>query len=142
MKLSMPQALLIEETGDRALGRLDQLLTLVLLCFAEAEARAHAIAGADPSRIIDPVASACLLEARELLLRPAKTSAGLRAGLFAALFALDAAASREPECYGPVHQAIRALALDALDEVIALELAGSLGVELQAEQPAGERMSN
>lgn len=123
MQPSMSEALLIEETGDRATGRLHQLLTLLLLSFADGEARARSLAAASPDRIIDPVASACFAEARELLLRPAGTDAELRAGLFAAVFALDAAATREPECYGSVHRGVRTLVLTALDEVVAREFA-------------------
>lgn len=119
----MSEALLIEEAGDRAMDRLTQLLTLVLLGFEAGEARARSIMLSQPERIIDPVASALFGEARELLLRPARTAEQLRASLFAALFGLDAAASREPECYGAAHQAIRKLVFAALDEVVAHELA-------------------
>lgn len=125
MQASMSEALLIEETGDRATDRLHQLLTLARLSFADGEARARSLAAARQGRIIDPVASACFAEARELLLRPAGERAELRAGLFAAIFALDAAATREPECYGLVYRGLRTLALTALDEVVALELAST-----------------
>lgn len=116
----MSEALLIEEAGDRAIDRLHQLLTLVLLAFEEGEARARTIM-AQAERILDPVASACFSEARELVLRPA----GSAMQLFAAVMALDVAASREPECYGPTHQAIRGLVFTALDDVVALELAAA-----------------
>ena len=136
----MSDALLIEEAGDRAIHRLHQLLTLVLLGFEDGEARARSLAAANPDRIIDPVASACFGEARELLVRAAGSCVQLRSGLFAGMFALDAAAVREPECYGLAHRAIRKLVLDALDEVVALELAnaelGELVVEELASEPA------
>lgn len=119
----MSDALLIEEAGDRAIDRLHQLLTLVLLGFEEGEARARAIMLAEPNRILDPIASACFAEARELLLRPAGKAAQLRAGLFTALFGLDVAATREPDCYALAHQAIRKVMFAALDQVVALELA-------------------
>ncbi|HLT38412.1 MAG TPA: hypothetical protein VK034_19130 [Enhygromyxa sp.] len=121
----MSEALLIEEAGDRAINRLHQLLTLVLLGFEDGEARARALAAAEPDRIIDPVASACFGEARELLTRAAGSRVQLRGGLFAAVCALDVAATREPDCYRLVHQAIRRLVLDALDDVVALELANA-----------------
>jgi hypothetical protein len=110
----MPEALLIEEAGDRAIHRLHQLLTLVLLSFEEGETRARALVTAESRRIIDPVATACFGEARELL---------LRGGLFAALFALEAAAMREPECYGATHHTVRKLVFASLDQVVALEMA-------------------
>jgi hypothetical protein len=116
----MSEALLIEEAGDRAIDRLHQLLTLVLLAFEEGEARARTIL-AQAERILDPVASACFAEARELVLRPA----GSAMQLFAAVMALDVAASREPDCYGATHQAIRGLGFTALDDVVALELAAA-----------------
>jgi hypothetical protein len=112
----MSEVLLIEEAGDRAMHRLQQLLTLVVLGFEEGEARARALAAAAPDRIIDPVASACFGEARELL---------LQGRLFAALFALDAAATREPDCYRLAQQSIRQVVLAALDDVVALELAAA-----------------
>jgi len=142
MTSSMFEALLIEEAGDRATARLHHILPLMLLSFTKAEAHARSLAAASPGRIIDPIASACLAEARVLLLRPASTRASQRAGLFAAIFALDAAASREPECYAPAHQAVRALVLSALDEVVALELAGSIEVDVHAEPLALERLGN
>jgi hypothetical protein len=126
----MSDVLLIEETGDRAIRRLHQLLTLVLLGFEEGEARARALANAEPRRIIDPVASACFGEARELLVRGA---------LFAALFALEAAALREPECYGPTHQTVRKLVLDSLERVVALEMANA---EYDADDLASESTLN
>jgi hypothetical protein len=110
----MSEALLIEEAGDRAIHRLHQLLTLVLLGFEEGEARARGLVDAEPRRIIDPVATACFGEARELL---------LRGHLFPALFALEAAAMREPECYGATHHTIRKLVLASLEQVVALEMA-------------------
>ncbi|MFO7563427.1 MAG: hypothetical protein R6X02_12350 [Enhygromyxa sp.] len=118
----MSQALLIEEAGDRATRRLHQLLTLVLLGFEEGEARARDLVSATPDRIIDPVASACFGEARELI---------LRGSLFAALFALDAAAAREPDCYHLAQQAIRRVVLAALDDVVALELASAERGEIE-----------
>lgn len=121
----MPEALLIEEAGDRAIDQLHQLLTLVLLRFEAGEARARTIMLAESGRIIDPVASACFAEARELLLRPAGTFEQLRAGLFAALVGLDIAATREPDCYGAAHQAVRKLVFAALDDVVALELSAA-----------------
>jgi hypothetical protein len=119
----MSEALLIEEAGDRAIHRLQQLLTLVLLGFEDGEARACSLAAATPDRIIDPVASACFGEARELLLRATGAGVQLRGSLFAALFALDAAAAREPDCYRLSQQAIRRIVLAALDDVVAIELA-------------------
>jgi hypothetical protein len=124
----MSDALLIEEAGDRAIDRLHQLLTLVLLAFEEGEARARSIMLAE--RIIDPVASACFGEARELLLRPAAGAVQL----FAAVMALDVAASREPDCYGAVLQAIRGLVFGALEDVVALELAAA-GSEAEGTDP-------
>jgi hypothetical protein len=123
MTVPMSEALLIEEAGDRAAGRLLQLLTLVMLSFDEGEARARALMLAQPERIIDPVASACFAEARGLLMRAGGSSGERRVELFAALFALDIAARAEPECYAATHHAIRALGLAALDETVACELA-------------------
>ena len=117
----MSEALLIEEAGDRAIDRLHQLLTLVLLAFEEGEAQARTIVLAEAQRILDPVASACFGEARELVLRPA----GGAVQLFAAVMALDVAATREPDCYGATYQAIRGLVFTALDDVVALELAAA-----------------
>lgn len=122
----MYEALLIEEAGDRAIHRLHQLLTLVLLGFEEGEARARSLAAATPDRIIDPVASACFGEARELLLRATGAGVEPRGSLFAALFALDAAAAHEPDCYSPAQQAIRRIVLAALEDVVAIELADGL----------------
>ena len=121
----MSEPLLTEEAGDRAACRLQSLLTLVSLAFDAAEANARTFAIAEPDRIIDPVASACFAEARELLLRPAVDAEQLRAGLFTALFGLDAASSREPELYRTTHQLVRSLVLEALDEVVELELAAA-----------------
>lgn len=142
MKSSMSEATLIEEAGDRAAQRLQSLLTLVLLAFEAAEARALALAEAKLDRIIDPVASACFGEAREFLLRPAASAEQLRAGLFAALFALDVAATREPDCYQVTHQNIRQLVLAALDEAVALELAHAAEDTLGAEVLVPEQICN
>jgi hypothetical protein len=125
MTVPMSEALLIEEAGDRAAGRLLQLLTLVMLSFDEGEARARALMLAQPERIIDPVASACFAEARGLLMRAGGSRGERRVNLFAALFALDVAARAEPECYAATHRAIRALGFAALDEAVARELAGA-----------------
>jgi hypothetical protein len=119
----MSEELLIEETGERAADRLQSVLTLVVLAFEAGEAQACALRRAQPIRILDAVASACFAEARELLTRPVDDPGQLRTNLFTALFGLDAAASREPECYAPTYQTLRELALMALDEVVALELA-------------------
>lgn len=137
----MSEALLIEEAGDRAAQRLHSLLTLLLLAFESGEADARALVAAQPQRVIDPVASACYGEARGYLLRPTASAEQVRAGLFAGLFALDVAASREPECYASTHRAIRKLVLEALDEVVALELANAEH-EHTAEELSTDQISN
>ena len=117
----MSEALLIEETGERAAEHLQSLLTLVRLAVEAGEERARALQG--PGRILDPVAAALFREGHELLHRPVDTARGLRGNLFTALFAFEVAASREPDCYAVTYRAIRQVALAALDEVVAVELA-------------------
>lgn len=138
----MTEALLIEEAGDRAIARLHQLLTLVLFGFEQGEARARAMVVASPDRIIDPVASACFGEARELLLRAASSGGQVRGGLFAALFALDAAASREPDCYGLTHRAIRRIVHEALEDTVAQELANAERGDAALDELAAEQARN
>jgi hypothetical protein len=138
----MSEALLIEETGERAAERLQSALTLVVLAFEAGEARARARRLEQPSRIIDAIASACFGEARELLTRPVDELGQLRGNLFTALFALDAAASREPECYASTYQTLRKFALAALDEVVALELANAEDLQPHEQAESSERWAN
>lgn len=112
---SMPVKMLIEEAAERASVELCSVLTLVHLSFKAGEAEARAVARAT-GYIIDPEASCYFDEARSLLLR-AVPKLGL------ALMALDLAASREPECYGPTYFAIRELLLQGARDTAAAELA-------------------
>jgi hypothetical protein len=109
--------MLSEEAVARATRRLQSLLTLVQLRF-------EAGAGVARRRIacgvlVDPIATCCFGEARELLLRPVPN-------LPLALVALQFAACREPSCYGPTHTAISSLLFRAVDEAVDAELAATL----------------
>jgi hypothetical protein len=114
---SMPDVMLSEEAVVRATRRLQSVLTLVRLSF-ESGAGAARTLGAS-GRIVDPVATCCFGEARDLLLRPAPN-------LPMALLALQFAAYREPFCYGPTHEAIHELLLHAVSEAVDAELTAML----------------
>lgn len=117
---SMPDLMLSEEAVARAVRRLQAVLTLVQLSFEAGAAAARQLGANRPNRpIIDPVATCCFGDARELLLRPVPN-------LPLALVALQLAASREPECYGPTHVAMIELLFHAVDEAVEAELAGTL----------------
>jgi hypothetical protein len=112
----MPDVMLSEEAVARAIRRLQSVLTLVQLSF-EAGAAAARRLGATGA-IVDPVATCCFGDARELLLRPVPN-------LPLALVALAFAAAREPSCYGPTHAAMTELLFAAVDEAVEAELAAS-----------------
>lgn len=114
---SMPDVMLSEEAVSRAIRRLQAVLTLVQLSF-EAGAAAARQLGATGT-IVDPVATCCFSDARELLLRPAPN-------LPLALVALHLAACREPSCYGPTHAAMYELLFRAVDEAVEAELAATI----------------
>lgn len=123
---SMPDLMLSEEAVARAVRRLQAVLTLVQLSFEAGAAAARQLGANEVNRqgrpnrpIIDPVATCCFGDARELLLRPVPN-------LPLALVALQLAASREPECYGPTHVAMIELLFHAVDEAVEAELAGTL----------------
>jgi hypothetical protein len=114
---SMPDLMLSEEAVARTVRRLQSVLTLVQLSF-EAGAAAARRLGAS-GQIIDPVATCCFGDARELLLRPDPN-------VPLALVALRFAASREPSCYGPTDAAMSELLIRAVEEAVEVELAGTL----------------
>jgi hypothetical protein len=129
---SMPDVMLTEEAVARATRRLQSVLTLVRLSFEAGAgvARRLATGGANGVNvIIDPIATCCFGEARDLLLRPAPN-------LPLALVALQVAACREPLCYGPTHTAISELLFRAVGEAVDAELAAMLddGDEAAVEQ--------
>jgi hypothetical protein len=113
----MPDLMLSEEAVARAARRLQAVLTLVQLSF-EAGAAAARRLGATGA-IVDPVATCCFGDARDLLLRPVPN-------LPLALVALHLAACREPSCYGPTHAAMNELLFRAMDEAVEAELAATL----------------
>jgi hypothetical protein len=113
----MPDVMLSEEAVARATRRLQSVLTLVQLNF-EAGASAARRLGAS-GVLVDPVATCCFGEARELLLRPVPN-------LSLALVALHFAACREPACYGPTHTAMSELLFRAVGEAVDAELAATL----------------
>lgn len=118
---SMPDLMLSEEAVARAVRRLQAVLTLVQLSFEAGAAAARQLGANRQNRqIIDPVATCCFGDARELLLRPVPN-------LPLALLALQLAASREPECYGPTLAAMTELLFHAVEEAVEAELAGTLG---------------
>jgi hypothetical protein len=111
---TMPDLMLSEEAVARAARRLQSVLTLVQMSFEAGTAAARQL-GANGS-IVDPVATCCFGDARELLLRPVPN-------LPLALVALHVAADREPSCYGPTHAAMNELLFRAVDEAVEAELA-------------------
>jgi hypothetical protein len=111
---TMPDLMLSEEAVARAARRLQSVLTLVQMSFEAGTAAARQL-GANGS-IVDPVATCCFGDARELLLRPVPN-------LPLALVALHIAADREPSCYGPTHAAMNELLFRAVDEAVEAELA-------------------
>jgi hypothetical protein len=104
---------LIEEAAQRATERLDSLLTLIHVQFEDSLARAHERA-ARTGTVVDPVATCCFEDARELLMRPEPE-------LARALLALSMAAYREPLHYGPTYGVIHQLMLDGLQQAVDLE---------------------
>jgi hypothetical protein len=114
---SMSDVMLSEEAVARATRRLQAVLTLVQLSFEAGSAAARRL-GAH-GVIVDPVATCCFGDARELLLRPVPN-------LPLALLALQLAACREPACYGPTHAAMNQLLFRAVDEAVEAELAATV----------------
>jgi hypothetical protein len=113
---SMPDVMLSEEAVARALRRMQTVLTLVQLSFEAGSAAARRLRATGV--IVDPVATCCFGDARELLLRPVPN-------LPLALVALQFAASREPSCYGPTQAAMSELLFRAVDEAVEAELAAT-----------------
>lgn len=110
----MTDQMLIEEAVDRASHRLQTILTLARLSFdAGTNTARELIAG---GVVVDPIASCCFREARDLLLRPVPE-------LPMALAALYVAACREPRCYGPTHLAMSDMLFRAVGEAVDAELA-------------------
>jgi hypothetical protein len=126
---SMPDVMLTEEAVARATRRLQSVLTLVRLSFEAGAGAARRLATSGVNVIIDPIATCCFGEARDLLLRPAPN-------LPLALVALQVAACREPLCYGPTYTAISELLFRAVGEAVDAELAAMLddGDEAAVEQ--------
>jgi hypothetical protein len=119
----MTDSMLSEEAVERAVRRLQTVMTLVRLTFdAGARAARELIAG---GVIVDPIASCCFGEAREKLLRPDPD-------LPMAFVALHFAACQEPACYGPTHSAISDLLFRTLGEAVDAELAAILDEEAEA----------
>jgi hypothetical protein len=114
---SMPEVMLSEEAVARAGRRLQTVLTLVQLSFDAGAAAARKLAARGV--IVDPIATCCFGDARELLLRPVPN-------LPLALFALHYASSREPSCYGPTHSAMSELLFCAVADAVDAELAATL----------------
>src|SRR5690242_20219744 len=112
----MTELMLSEEAVERAVRRLQSVMTLVRLSFDAGAVAARGLAGRGV--IIDPVATCCFDEARELLLRPSPN-------LPLALVALHFAACHEPSCYGATHSAMMDLLFCAVGEAVDAELAGA-----------------
>jgi hypothetical protein len=108
--------MLSEEAVARAVRRLQTVLTLVQLSFEAGSAAARRLGARGV--IVDPVATCCFGDARELLLRPMPD-------LPLALLALQLAAGREPACYGPTHAAMNELLFRAVDAAVEAELAAT-----------------
>jgi hypothetical protein len=113
---SMPDVMLSEEAVARALRRMQAVMTLVQLSFETGTAAARRLGAT--GAIVDPVATCCFGDARELLLRPVPN-------LPLALVALHLAAWREPSCYGPTHAAMVELLFRGVDEAVEAELAAT-----------------
>lgn len=118
---------LIEEAAQRATEQVASLLTLVQLSFETGQARARELADAT-GKLIDPIATCCYGEARELLLRSDPN-------LSLALMALSMAARREPHCYGPTYAAMHEFLIAGLQEAVDLEFARELHDEREAGGP-------
>lgn len=113
----MTDVMLSEEAVERAVRRLQTVMTLVRLSFDAGARAARGLAAREV--MVDPVATCCFDEARELLLRPIPN-------LPLALVALHFAACREPACYGPTHAAMSELLFSAVGEAVDAELAAVL----------------
>lgn len=126
----MPEPMLIDEAEQRAIERMQSLMTLVQISFDAGEAQARRIA-AETELVTDPVATCCFGEARRLLVTPAPNFGK-------AMLALLYAAQLEPECYGPTKVAICELLFDGIDEAADAELAAASesGHQRKAEPPA------
>jgi hypothetical protein len=114
MRHVIPDMMLSEEAVARATRHLQSVLTLIQLSFEAGAVAARRLAAGGV--IIDPIATCCFGEARELLLRPAPN-------LPLALVALQFAAAHEPSCYAPTHTAMVELLFRAVDEAVDAELA-------------------
>ena len=101
----MTEQMLSEEAVERAVRRLQTVMTLVRLSFDAGASAARQLAASGVR--VDPIATCCFGEARELLLRPAPD-------LPLAMLALHFAACHEPACYGPTHSALSELLFSAV----------------------------